>query len=415
METQPIKIDKDYLLNKSKIFCMFPWMHLNVTPKGDIYPCCSNNYSQPFGNTKEVSLKEAFNNDKMKQLRLNMLNDIKSEICDFCYKHEEAGPYSFRTYSKDNFANKFDDLVPTTTEDGTVPDFKMHYFDIRFSNICNFKCRTCGSEFSSQWAAEDRNHDKTKPIVMHADDHKGDLLNEVLTHVEHIDLAYFAGGEPLITDEHYVILEEMIRKNRTNITLRYNTNASTIKYKNHDILSLWKHFKRIELSCSIDHYGERAEWMRHGTDWVKIEENLKLFRNLDYVIFQINTVFSIFNYSTLNEFYSYLKDKDIIRTNDWYHSLYLAVHPSYYSAKSLPRSLKIKAKESALNLIKSNGVNYPKITSLVNDAISFADQSDTWKENKEVFFQRTNYHDSLRNENFVKTFPELEPLLTLEE
>ena len=74
--------NKEFLLNESKIFCMFPWMHLNVTPKGDIYPCCSNNYSTPFGSTKDTSLKEAFNSDKMKQLRLNMLNNVKSNICE---------------------------------------------------------------------------------------------------------------------------------------------------------------------------------------------------------------------------------------------------------------------------------------------------------------------------------------------
>ena len=72
-----------------------------MTPKGDVYPCCSNNYTKPFANTKETSLKEAFNHDFMKELRLKMLNGEKSEICDFCYKHEEASPYSFRTYSID--------------------------------------------------------------------------------------------------------------------------------------------------------------------------------------------------------------------------------------------------------------------------------------------------------------------------
>ena len=145
-----MNIDKDFLLNESKTFCMFPWLHLNATPKGDIYPCCSNDYTTPFGNTKEITLKEAFNSDKMKQLRLDMLNERKNDICSFCYKHEEAGPYSFRNYSKEQFAKHFDSIVPTTQEDGTVEDFKMRYFDIRFSNICNFKCRTCGSEFSSQ-------------------------------------------------------------------------------------------------------------------------------------------------------------------------------------------------------------------------------------------------------------------------
>ena len=73
-------VDKTYLLEESKTFCMFPWLHLNVTPKGDIYPCCSNNYTDPFGNTKETSLKEAFNSDKMKQLRLDMLNGKKNSV-----------------------------------------------------------------------------------------------------------------------------------------------------------------------------------------------------------------------------------------------------------------------------------------------------------------------------------------------
>lgn len=394
---------------------MFPWLHLNVTPKGDIYPCCSNNYSQPFGNTKTTSLEEAFNSSKMKELRLNMLTDKPSKICEFCYKHEEASPYSFRNYSKDNFAKYYDDLIPQTQEDGTVDEFKMRYFDIRFSNICNFKCRTCGAEFSSQWALENRAYDKTLPILMHADDQKGHLLEEVLKHIDHIDLAYFAGGEPLITDEHYVMLEEMIRKKKTDIILRYNTNASNIIYKNYDILKMWKHFKKVELSCSIDHYGERAEWLRKGTDWGIVESNLKKLREYDFISFQINTVFSIFNYSTLGEFYSYLIDKNLIRTDDWHNSLYLAINPPHYSAKSLPTSLKIKARENTLNFLANKCNDYTQLKQLVQDAIVFADESNTWTENKETFFKHTRSQDRLRNENIFKVFPELSELEILEE
>jgi radical SAM protein with 4Fe4S-binding SPASM domain len=409
-----MNIDKEFLLNESKVFCMFPWVHLNVTPKGDIYPCCSNDYTQPFGNTKETSLKEAFNSPKMKELRLDMLNERKNKICDFCYKHEQAGPHSFRNYSKEQFGKRFDEIVPTTKEDGTVDEFKMRYFDIRFSNICNFKCRTCGSEFSSQWGSEMQKHfDPKHPIVIHADDGKGDLLREVLTHVEHIDLAYFAGGEPLITDEHYTILEEMIRLGRTDITLRYNTNASNIKYKKHDILELWKHFKKIELSCSIDHYGERAEWLRKGTDWGKVESNLLTFRELDYVVFQMNTVFSIFNYPTIGEFYQYLKDKNIVRKEDWYHSLYLAVHPSYYCAKSLPRELKEEAAIKALAWADANTNDTTSLSRLVTDAVNFAKESDDWSKVKGEFLMHTASIDRIREENFWKVFPELNKLQEL--
>ena len=409
-------MNKEFLLKESKTFCMFPWMHLNVTPKGEIYPCCSNNYTSPFGSTKETSLKQAFNNDKMKQLRLNMLSETKSEICTFCYKHEEAGPHSFRNYSKEHWGKDFDELVPQTQPDGTMPDFKMKYYDIRFSNICNFKCRTCGAEFSSQWAAEQKaNHDPNHYIVIHADDNKGNLLDEVLTHIEHIDLAYFAGGEPLITDEHYTILEEMIRKGRTDVTLRYNTNASNIKYKNHDILDLWKHFKRVELSCSIDHYGERAEWLRHGTDWGKVESNLLTFRNLDFVKFQMNTVFSIFNYTTIGEFYNYLKEKNLVKIDDWHHSLYLAVHPPYYSAKSMPKELKEIAQTKAKKFIESNGPSWVLLNNLVGDGIKFAAESDTWEENKKTFFMHTLATDKIRGERFFDVFPELNKLAILME
>ena len=409
-------MDKDFLLNDSKVFCMFPWLHLNATPKGDVYPCCSNDYTTPVGSTKTHTLKEIFNGDKMKELRLDMLNERKNPICDFCYKHEEAGPYSFRNYSKEQFAKHFDEIVPTTQEDGTVDEFKMRYFDIRFSNICNFKCRTCGSEFSSKWGEEMRkNFDPEHPVLIHVDDDKGTVLDEVLTHIEHIDLAYFAGGEPLITEEHYVMLEEMIRKGRTDITLRYNTNASNIRYKKHDVLDLWKHFKKIELSCSIDHYGERAEWLRKGTDWGVVESNLLTFRDLDYVSFQLNTVFSIFNYSTITEFYDYLKSKGIVREEDWYHSLYLAVHPSYYCAKSLPKQLKQEAAVKALNWANTNSDDHTCIPNLMKDAVNFAEDTDQWSQVKGEFLQHVSSIDRIRGENFWQIFPELNKLIDLEE
>lgn len=409
-------MNKDFLLNESKTFCMFPWLHLNTTPKGDIYPCCSNNYSEPFANTKDMTLKEAFNCDKMKELRLDMLNERKNKICDFCYRHEEAGPHSFRNYSKDNFAKYFDEIVPTTQTDGTVEDFKMRYFDIRFSNICNFKCRTCGSEFSSKWGEEMRkNFDPNHPVVIHVDDNRGTVLDEVLEHIDYIDLAYFAGGEPLITDEHYTMLEAMIRKGRTDITLRYNTNASNIKYKKHDILDLWKHFSKIELSCSIDHYGERAEYMRKGTNWGTVEENLLIFRNLDYVNFQLNTVFSIYNALTLDDFYSYLMHKGIVREHDWYHSLYLAVHPNYYCAKTLPKELKTLATTRLNNWYNVHNEHQSCVPRLVNEGSQFLNESDNWAKHKDEFFMHTESIDKIRGENFFDTFPELSRLRDLEE
>ena len=233
------------------------------------------------------------------------------------------------------------------------------------------------------------------------------MLQEIIDQVEHIDLAYFAGGEPLITEEHYVILEEMIRKGRTDTVLRYNTNASTISYKQYDIFELWKHFDRIELSCSIDHYGERAELMRHGTDWGRVENNLKRFRGLDYVEFQLNTVFSIMNYSTIVEFYEYMRTAGLVDyDNDWWHSLYLADNPRHYSAKALPKKMKQVAGEKIRSFYQGERC----IDRITNSAADFADTEDTWEEVKDDFFANTFRLDDIRGEEFFRVFPELKRL-----
>lgn len=402
-------LDKEHLLNESKVFCMFPWTHLNATPKGGIYPCCSNDYTDPVGNLKDMTLAEAINTDYMKQLRLNMLSGKQSKICDFCYNHEKAGPFSFRTYSIEHFGKHFDEVMANTHVDGTLDNFKMRYFDIRFSNICNFKCRTCGSEFSSQWALEDKKTFRPDgPIVIHVDDEKGDVLAEVLDHVDYIDLAYFAGGEPLITPEHYVILEELIRRGRTDTVLRYNTNASTLNYKHYDIVDLWNRFDRVEVSCSIDHYGERAEVLRSGTDWGRVENNLHTLRAMDNIEFQYNTVFSIFNYPTLTEFYDYMANAGLLNyEKDWYHSLYLAVHPPYYSARALPWQMKLKAADRIRNRFTRDA---NCMSRLMHDAVNFAAEEDTWDTVKKDFFHMTYRLNNIRKEDIFAAFPELQVL-----
>lgn len=406
-------MDKEHLLKNSKTFCMFPWLHLNVTPFGNVYPCCSSDYTEPFDNVKNKSLAEIFNDDKMKQLRLNMLADKKSSICNYCYKHEETSPFSFRTYGIEHFGKDFDEIVTQTELDGTVPEFSMKYFDIRFSNICNFKCRTCGSEFSSQWAQEMKQHEKVSrnyKIINHADE-SGKLLEEIKQQVPHMELAYFAGGEPLITDEHYLLLEEMIRVGANkNITLRYNTNMSNFKYKKYDILDLWKQFKKVEISASIDHYGDRAEYIRHGTDWGIVESNLKIIRDLDYIDYQYNTVLSVFNYLTLSDFYNYLIDKDLLRRQDMV-SIYRAMNPTYYSATALPLRLKEigTEKNQKLNSFLKEGQWHQQLH--VNDSIQFANSSHTWNNEKSKFREHTLRRDQIRNENFIEVFPELKEML----
>ena len=400
---------KDQLFNESKTFCMFPWIHLYVSPKGKVYPCCTTDQSDSLGDIKENTLEEIFNNEKTKELRYNMAKGIPSQVCRMCYKAEESSPTSYRSYSKTRFGHHFDDVINNTMADGGVEEFKMRLIDVRFSNICNFGCRTCGSECSSFWAAEERKAGKIDWITIHADNNKGKLLEEVLTHLDYADVVYFAGGEPLITDEHYTILHEMIKRGKTSTTIKYNTNASTVSYKDNDLFDLWKHFDNIELSCSIDHYGERAELLRHGTDWGQVENNLINFSKLPNVDFSISTVLSAFNYLTIHDFYKYMIDKKLISPTNFSNYLTNTTNPPYFSATIIPPSLKGPATPVIQQFIESIP-EYSTITYHLSNAIQFANSSHDWEQQRYDFVRNIYLRDRLRGEDVMKVFPELTPM-----
>lgn len=399
-------------MKDNNTFCMFPWLHLNVTPKGNVYPCCSSDYVEPFANVKDMSLKQAFNTDRMKKLRLDMLNGRKNEACTFCYKHEENSPHSFRKYSLEHFGHLYDELIPQTNEDGSIDNFSMRYFDVRFSNICNFKCRTCGGEFSSQWAQEEKQHDNREDsfrVVQHADE-SGKLLDEILEQIPNMELAYFAGGEPLITDEHYTILEEMINTGACkNIILRYNTNMSNFKYKKYDILDMWSNFKNVEVSASIDHFGEKAEYIRNGTKWHSVENNLREIRDVDFINYQFNCVLSNLNYVTLGDFFTYMIDQDLLRKHD-YISIYHLLNPSFYSAQNLPELHKEKGTLGLLKLLTQIRDEF-WCAQHIENALKFATSANTWNEHGKEFIHNTVRRDKIRNESFTETFPELADLI----
>ena len=385
---------------------MFPWIHLNVIPTGKSLLCCSSDYNYSVGNTRENSIIEIMNGDKMNDVRKKMLAGEKLPQCEFCYRHDDMGHHSFRKWVNRDFGKYYNEAMASTNEDGSLKEFKMRYLDIRFSNICNFACRMCGSEFSSTWAQEDKKYLPQQQIFIHAN--KDDkLIDEVIGHIDNLEMMYFGGGEPLLMEEHYVLLEETIRRGRTDIKLRYNSNCSNFNFKDKDIFSLWDKFDSVEMSASIDHYGERAEYIRHGTDWGVVESNLLKLRSKSNIQFGMNTVLSFFNYVTLADFYQYMHNLGLYTKMDYHHSCIKTSDPPWFSAQNLPKELKKIG-------TKKNEEWYEKIDyedyfskSILREAIDFTVQADKWEINKESLLANVKTIDERRGQDFVKTFPEL--------
>ena len=403
----------------SDTFCILPWIHLHTTPEGVGAPCCiAESCSKPAGalNARNGRLMDLVNSPSMNQLRLDMIDGKKNTECNTCYAHEDAGFDSHRMWSNNLFEKSLGDVV-NTNDDGSLSEFNMRYYDIRFSNICNFKCRTCGQEYSSQW--EQENLRNNVPYARRFPKNTNtEFLEDVLEHIPHMEVAYFAGGEPLITDEHYILLEEMIRQDKTDVVLKYNTNLSNLQFKNKDLLGLWKHFKHdIELSASIDHVKERAEYIRHGTDWGLVENNFNLVKQESNIRLNINTVLSIFNYLTIDQFYGYLISNNMYTPNDRINSIYNMSSPEYLSVHVLPEHYRQLGKDSiqrAIHLMTDKQFNPNNIEQLSNAYRWAGTYESYWDRLKDEFKREITRLDLIRGEDFRKTFPELAPLMDLQ-
>lgn len=406
---------------------MLPWVHVHQTPSNDIGGCC---VSADQGSPVEAhTVEDLINHDTLKNKRRDMLTEQFNPLCNTCHEHEKILGHSARTDANQLWAHRFDDSVPLTDEDGYLRDFKMSYFDIRFRNTCNMKCRSCGPSYSSLWQAEAIKH----PLIIdYADESQtkyesepGLLDNLLETQAHNFERLWFAGGEPLIHDEHYDILEHLIRIGKTDVTLIYSTNLSTLNYRDKDIFDLWKHFDMVNIHASIDSWGARAEVIRKGTKWPEIEENLR--KVVEYgkdnynVTLHFNCVVSVMNYLTLTDLMQHLIDEEIwvpcnMEFKQSFMEFYPLNEPQWLNPQNLPTDLKregiAKIQEFSRRFYKMNQ-NWDEYN--LDQRLSNLTQYVNTPGNQDLtdFFVYTGMLDDVRSEDTQAVFPELKPLFDL--
>jgi radical SAM protein with 4Fe4S-binding SPASM domain len=275
---RPIKINvdnlstrhKDLLLDSS-VFCIYPWTHMHAYPTGDAYPCCMADMQFPVGNLRQNTIEEVWNDAPMKQIRTHMLAEKSVEACTRCYEQEKAGFLSGRKSANKHLGHHIH-KVDQTHADGHLDNFEMIYWDIRFSNLCNLSCRSCGHIFSSSWYQDQvklagPEWAKKNKTFNYAGRSETDIWEQLVPHLDHVEQIYFAGGEPLMMEEHYNILDELERRGRFDVKLIYNTNFTQVKLKDRWVFDYWKKFKSVGVGASLDDMGSRAEYIRRGTNW----------------------------------------------------------------------------------------------------------------------------------------------------
>jgi hypothetical protein len=413
--SEQIQINKDALL-QSENFCMLPWNHIHFWPDSTAHLCCVSDSTQPIGKYTG-SLEEIYNSDKMKTVRKNMLLNQPSPECTRCYQLEKNQFQSLRLTANIRYSQHFD-KVKKTAEDGSLQEFIMRYLDIRFSNKCSFKCRSCGPSLSSSWYNDQiaiYGSWKDKQIV--GIEQKEKFWNDILPCLEFIEEAYFAGGEPLITDEVYDIMDHWIQVNHLNLKIGFTTNFSNFEYKTKNIIEYWKKFPNLIVSASLDASGARAEYMRKGTNWNRIIQNRKLMLELaPNVEFEITPTISVFNVWHFPDFHYEWIENNLLSENDV--RMNLLTSPSNMSINIIHpdkrKPIIDKWIDTLYKIVDLKGINLNFYSKTVNGykSVIHALKNEPYTDLRESFFERNNLVDNVRNENFYETFPELKEILS---
>jgi organic radical activating enzyme len=348
----------------------------------------------------------------MKEMRRNMLADKPCKQCGDCYEQEAAGFSSMRNNSNKSFGHYIDE-IDQTLPDGSLPDMKLHYWDVRFSNICNLKCRSCGSIFSSRWYDDDVKlwGKPLRPRVQFAGRHEEDVWEQMQEHIPHLEQIYFAGGEPLIMEEHNRILKLLIEKGNTRVRLIYNTNLTELKFKKESVLELWKHFPSVCVAASLDDMGDRAAVIRSGTDWTQVEQNIRdLKRECPHIDFMISPTLSMMNIWNFVNFHRYMIEGGFIEPKDF--NLNILQGPDDYRIDVLPMEIKLQFKQQFEEHIEWLRPQDPieRAVGGFEGAIKFMMATDN-THLLPKFWKTVNDLDWSRSESLLSVVPELSAII----
>ena len=414
--------------------CILPFVHFYYAPGGSVSGCCINLPDGQNSKSTDTEFLKLVNIEPMNSLRKALTAGEFHSSCKNCWIHEkELGNQSnregknlewFDWYKKD-IDEAFEQYDPNT---GAMKEFKMRFMDIRFSNLCNMKCRYCSAGFSSQWEVENKKNNTPEwiggdiPTNLNAQQ-QDQLMDEVIKQIPHLRIVNFAGGEPLVEERNYKILQAMIDQGRTDIQIDISTNASTMKFKQYNLQEMLSKFDDVSFNVSIDHFGDKAEYMRHGTKWNEVLENLKIFSQMSNLNFTIAASISVFNYVSFDECFYELHKAGIIHS-DMQLSVNIITSPHFMSAQMLPASLKAQGEQQWRKLIQYCTDNriFEKSVKLqsnedgsetsvwlsteIENMINWVNSNST-DDYLLQFHEHCRVLDNIRDENFKQTFPEL--------
>tara|TARA_B100001248_G_scaffold261430_1_gene252610 strand:+ start:20537 stop:21787 length:1251 start_codon:yes stop_codon:yes gene_type:complete len=407
-------------LKNNKTYCpyLFRGAVMQV-PDGSIVPCCRyKDDGQVYPKSFDKGYKKIW-----ETIRNKSLNGKKIKGCWRCYQDEEAGIKSMRESAIDTNS----EISYDYNKDPKYSETELEFLEIQTGRFCNLKCRSCGPKLSTTW---DEDLDKNESLIKNffGNEHHEYITikqlpktNESLSSikydtVKHLKNVKATGGEPFLNDQFQTFLSNLVKWDLAkNIHLEVFTNCSF--FPKEQYRKLIPQFKSAKIDLSLDAIGERAEFLRKGSQWKKVMDSatewVKVSQQHLNVSVVIGHTLTIYNVLYLKEFINWIADhfpKEII-TKDFL-DLHLAQTPQYLSLSNFSSNNQSKIKEIVQQHKKqliSTHNNNEVILSIVEKSYSKVSKGLNYISNdlSNEFLEKANLIDDVRSENWRTTFPEL--------
>jgi MoaA/NifB/PqqE/SkfB family radical SAM enzyme len=392
-------------------FCVLPWTMLDVKRQGQVQPCdlfkraLVADDGTPL-DARRHSLATAWGSADLRRVREAHAAGERIDECERCWRVEATGGTSRRR----SYLRELAHLVPLARSGKP----KLTFLSVFPGNLCNLRCRTCGPEASSALIGETREIEAlvtqrggrglpvARPAVVENWLRDSPLFRASLDEVAPgLSLLELLGGEPLLFDEHFDVLADLVQHGHAgHIELRYVTNGTRLPARAAD---LWPHFKRVGLQVSLDAVGARFEYLRHPARWDAVVANIDGFRAIaDRVDVTTNATFSLLSAYYVNELFSWTRGRGLRCTLNSFGE------PRWLDPRALPPAAKRAVRERLGG--GQSGADEREQRN-VDALLDLMDSADWSTDELPSFRLRTRLQDERRGESFEATFPELAALL----
>ena len=301
------------------VSCVAPFSSLHLSNKS--YTCCA------------IDSTSGVNIDASKDLNWHFEKTNKRYQSEFIEIGHDISKYKdcFRCSSRKDGSQNIDHNSKADLELDYINKPQLTNLHIKFSNSCNLACRTCDPGNSNILFKENeffriQSNTIDKKGVIQFIDRDSELYKSILNSLDTLNFVWFSGGEPLLHDEVWEILEILYERGYSkNIGFRVNTNG-TIKLTDRRF-EILNSFKTLEMHVSMDGFEEFAEYIRTGIVWKIWWQNLLTYKNsLKSNSIFINITISVLNIQILGQLIELFHNNKLkVATNIVFHPIQLSI------------------------------------------------------------------------------------------